>query len=235
MVELSVFGTYVGAFIKPDSMTLQWTVIAAILYVEIAVLLALLFPWISPVHWKKVFNSRILHAFKRFANVYSYAMIAVLLLLFLDGAREVRKYGDADIAIDARRVIESDSIVHMRLFRAQRNLYISGFALLLFLVIKRIVSLISRTANLQAATDAAIRQAEGASKTAQTLMDGDGSDEKMGKATKDVEELKKKLRKTEHDRDAMKKQAENLQGEYDRVCTQLNKSEKLGGGDKKSD
>jgi hypothetical protein len=40
-----------------------------------------------------------------------------------------------------------------------------------------------------------------------------------------AEELKKKLRKAEQDRDAMKKQSENLQEEYDRVCTQLNEAE----------
>lgn len=51
----------------------------------------------------------------------------------LDAVREVRKYGDADIALETRRAVESDSIIHMRLFRAQRNLYISGFSLLLFL------------------------------------------------------------------------------------------------------
>ena len=38
---------------------------------------------------------------------------------------------------------------HMRLFRAQRNFYIAGFALFLCLVIKRLVSLISANAGLQ--------------------------------------------------------------------------------------
>jgi len=218
----------------PKNMTLQWTVVALILYIEIAVLLALLFPWIRPQHWKKLFNSRLVHAFSRFANIYSYAIIAVLLLLFLDGVREVRKYSDADLALETRRAVENDSIVHMRLFRAQRNLYISGFSLLLFLVINRIVSLISRTAQLQAAYDAAIRQAEGASKTAKTLMEAGDGDE-LDKATKETEDLKKKLRKTESDRDAMKKQAENLQKEYERVCDQLNELESSAGGDKKSD
>ena len=37
----------------------------------------------------------------------------------------------------------------MRLFRAQRNFYIAGFALFLCLVIKRLVSLISANAGLQ--------------------------------------------------------------------------------------
>ncbi|KAI6243644.1 hypothetical protein M3Y99_00026600 [Aphelenchoides fujianensis] len=217
-----------------STMTLQWTVIAFILYVEIAVLLALLFPWIRPQHWRKLFNSRLIHAFSKFANVYSYAIIAVLLLLFLDAVREVRKYGEADLALETRRALESDSIVHMRLFRAQRNLYISGFALLLFLVISRIVTLISRIANLQSATDAAIRQAEGASRAAKTLLEADDG-EPLKKATEETEKLKKELREAKADRDAMKKQTEHLQEEYDRVSTLLNKAERKAGGDKKDD
>ena len=58
------------------------------------------------------------------------------MLLCLDALREASKYSSADNAIDNpnRRVTaDADAVIHMRLFRAQRNLYISGFALLLFL------------------------------------------------------------------------------------------------------
>lgn len=89
----------------------------------------------------------------------------------LDAVREVRKYSEADVVIEGRRALENDAMIHMRLFRSQRNLYISGFALLLFVVISRLVTLISRTAALQASADAAIRQAEGANKAARTLME----------------------------------------------------------------
>lgn len=68
------------------------------------------------------------------------------------------------------RTAESDATHHMRLFRAQRNLYISGFALLLWLVIQRIMTLLGRAAQLEAASEAAMRQAESATKTARTLM-----------------------------------------------------------------
>ncbi|KAF1613736.1 UNVERIFIED_CONTAM: B-cell receptor-associated protein 29, partial [Eudyptes robustus] len=121
----------------------------------------------------------------------------------------------------------------MRLFRSQRNLYISGFALLLFIIINRLVTLISRTAALQASADAALKQAQSANQAAKTLMEA-GDDEALQKTTKEVEDLKKKLRQAEKDRDAMKKQSENLQNEYERVSTLLNKKE-AAGGDKKSD
>lgn len=51
-----------------------------------------------------------------------------------DAVRETGKYSHADAALEtARHAADADAVLHMRLFRAQRNLYISGFALLLFL------------------------------------------------------------------------------------------------------
>lgn len=51
----------------------------------------------------------------------------------VDATREVRKYAEIDITETRTRIADADAIIHMRLFRAQRNLYISGFALLLAL------------------------------------------------------------------------------------------------------
>lgn len=58
----------------------------------------------------------------------------------------------------------------MRLFRAQRNFYISGFSLFLWLVIRRLVTLISAQANLQAQSEASMRQAQSATTAAKTLL-----------------------------------------------------------------
>lgn len=58
----------------------------------------------------------------------------------------------------------------MRLFRAQRNFYISGFSLFLALVIRRLVILISNQANLQAQSEASMRQAQSATTAAKSLL-----------------------------------------------------------------
>lgn len=58
----------------------------------------------------------------------------------------------------------------MRLFRAQRNFYISGFSLFLSLVIRRLVILISTQANLQAQSEASMRQAQSATTAAKSLL-----------------------------------------------------------------
>lgn len=65
----------------------------------------------------------------------------------------------------------------MRLFRAQRNFYISGFAIFLCMVIRRLVSLITTQAQLLAQSEASMKQAQSATAAARSLMtqqkDGD--------------------------------------------------------------
>lgn len=123
--------------------------------------------------------------------------------------------------MEIRRVAETDATVHMRLFRAQRNLYISGFTLLLFLVIARIVRLILRSAHLAASAEASLRQAENANKTAERLMEAEGPDTIVAELRTQMKDLQSKLKTAEADRDTMKEQAENLQREYNRVSDEL--------------
>lgn len=58
----------------------------------------------------------------------------------------------------------------VRLFRAQRNFYISGFAIFLVLVIRRLIVLISDQASLLAQSEASMGQAKSATLAARTLM-----------------------------------------------------------------
>ncbi|KAL6738035.1 hypothetical protein Aduo_011629 [Ancylostoma duodenale] len=203
-------------------MTLQWSIIAFVLYVEIALTFILLLPWIRPSLWSKLFKSRLITSLSAHAQIYSYAGAFVLFILFADAVREVNKYSHVEITMESsvRHAADADAVIHMRLFRAQRNFYISGFALLLFLVIKRIMGLISRGAQLEAASEAAMRQAESASKAAKTLMNAGGEGE-VAELNRKIEELGKELKKTQVDRDTLRKQAESLQEEYNRVSDLL--------------
>lgn len=122
----------------------------------------------------------------------------------------------------------------MRLFRAQRNFYISGFAIFLTLVIRRLVTLISAQAALLAQSTASMRQAESATTAARTLLSQKKQQEDEGTAETDVvDELKKKLGETEKelvrerkDKEAMKSQAESLNKEYDRLTEEYSKLQK---------
>uniref|UniRef100_A0A0K0E537 Endoplasmic reticulum transmembrane protein n=1 Tax=Strongyloides stercoralis TaxID=6248 RepID=A0A0K0E537_STRER len=208
---------------KKIKMSIQWTIVAGILYTEIVFVILLVLPWIRPTIWKKFFNSRVITAISHKSTIASYSTIFVLTLLFLDAARECAKYSNTTLIENSllKGAADVDTAIHMRLFRSQRNLYISGFALLLFLVINRIVGLLVRSAQLQASAEAAMKQAESATKTAKTLMDSEDKDESASK----ILELEKELEKVKKDRDAMKEQAENLSKEYERVSDLLTKFE----------
>ncbi|ETE59363.1 B-cell receptor-associated protein 29, partial [Ophiophagus hannah] len=75
-------------------------------------------------------------------------IIVILIVLFLDAVREVRKYSTVQLSEDSPHSSPTAfDHIHMKLFRSQRNLYISGFSLFLWLVLRRLVSLITILAN----------------------------------------------------------------------------------------
>lgn len=230
-------------------MSLHWTIIAGFLYAEIAAILLLLLPFFSNKTWNKLFRSRFLQGLQGQVIYYFYVLVAILVLFFLDAIREMRKYSDENIATDGHSHgahLDTQMQMHMRLFRAQRNFYISGFALFLCLVIRRLVGLISAAATLEAEKEAAMNQAKSASRAAETLMDSGNADARDSKVVKELEaKLKEKdddLKKAKKDVESMKTQAENLATEYDRVADERNALERklkvIGGvedGDKKDD
>lgn len=119
----------------------------------------------------------------------------------------------------------------MRLFRAQRNFYISGFAIFLSLVIRRLIILISQQANLIAQSEASMKQAKSASDAARLLLadkktdvaGADKVDEDKVKLQEKVKELESELNKERKDKEALKSQAESLNREYDRLTDEYSK------------
>lgn len=212
-------------------MSFQWTVVATFLYVEIGIVILLMLPGLSAAAWQSLFRSRLFKFVKNYINLYFYVFVGILALLFADGLRDVRKYNSED---DVKARPDAEIHQHMKLFRAQRNLYIAGFALFLCLVIRRLVSLISAQAVLEAQCAASLKQAKSASETAEQFMKTaekgahkNAVDETMLEELDDVKkELSKKeeeLRKTKVDFNALKAQVENTGKEYDRVLTELQK------------
>jgi len=224
-------------------MSIHWTLIAGFLYAEIGVILLLLVPFISTRMWNKVFKSRFLRGLESQLIYYFYVLVAILILFFLDAIREMQKYGSEE---QQQKTVGGSHLdtqmqMHMRLFRAQRNFYIAGFALFLCLVIKRLVSLISANAGLQAEKEAAMKQAESASRAAESLMKASDNGEPA-----DVTELKEALEQAKKEADAakkdvesMKSQSESLAKEYDRLMEEKDRLERkvniMGDGEKKDD
>jgi len=231
-------------------MSLQWGIVAGFLYFEIVVLLTLLLPWISPQRWLKIFRSRILHSLGTQTQLYFYGLFGLLCLLFLDAVREMRKYSNEEYDLTVNPKAEMQA--HMKLFRAQRNFYISGFALLFSLIIRRIVNLISIQATLLAQNEAALKQASSASDAARRLMNEQGekkganekndkeSSAKVARLETEINTLKEDIERLTRDRNAIKSQAESVSKEYDRLVEEHSKLEKKlkisgGSGDKKDD
>jgi len=120
---------------------------------------------------------------------------------------------------------------NMRLFRAQRNFYISGIALFLSFVIKRFIALVTLQASLVAQSEASLKQAQSASAAAKSLLTRDNKDGESEVLT----ELKKELESIKADRDAIKSQAESVSKEYDRLLKEHEKLQKTVGDESKKD
>ncbi|XP_025789501.1 B-cell receptor-associated protein 31 isoform X1 [Puma concolor] len=232
---------------KPSSnrMSLQWTAVATFLYAEVFAVLLLCIPFISPKRWQKIFKSRLVELVVMYGNTFFVVLIVILVLLVIDAVREIRKYDDVTEKVNLQNNPGAMEHFHMKLFRAQRNLYIAGFSLLLSFLLRRLVTLISQQATLLASNEAFKKQAESASEAAKKYMeendqlkkeaaaggvklDGRDAEEKVGEENRSLKaELKKlkdeldiskqKLEKAENEALAMRKQSEGLTKEYDRL------------------
>lgn len=215
-------------------MSLQWTIIAGFLYVEIAIVLLLVLPVASPRRWSSFFKSRFLQGLHQQAGVYFMILLAILVLFLLDAIREMRKYSNFESG--EHQHLDAEMQGNMRLFRAQRNFYISGFALFLSLVIRRLCTLITDQATLLAQSEAAIRQAQSASSAAKTLLAQRGAgevaqnnsndDKEVAALQEKVKDLEVKLAHEIKDKLALKNQSENLSKEYDRLTEEYSKMQK---------
>jgi len=246
-------------------MTLQWVSVAAFLYTEIGVGFILCLPFISNARWKSIFTSRLLTLIAHHGTFLFSAFVLMLLVLFTDSAWTTFKLSRVDMSqVNLQNNPQAELQAHMKLFRAERNMYMSGFSLFMLVVLRRLAMLITKQAQVEASSQAALKQAQGASEQARKLMQENedllkGSEGKSSSATseeekeklkelvatlkEDLKETSAKLEATEKDMEAMKAQSEGLHREYDRVLDLNNQLEKkvsiLGGGndggDKKLD
>jgi len=238
-------------------MTLQWVSVAAFLYTEIGLGFLLCLGFISNARWKSIFNSRLLTMIAHHGTFFFSAFILMLLVLFTDSAWTTYKLSRVNMDnVNLQNNPQAELQAHMKLFRAERNLYLSGFSLFMLIILRRMVMLISKQAQVEASSQAALKQAQGASEQARKLMQENEeltkrSGGKTTTTTKQVEEKDKllelvetlkedlkettdRLEATEKDMSAMKAQSEGLHREYDRVLDLNNQLEKkvsiLGGG-----
>lgn len=220
-------------------MTLQWTAVALFLYAEVVASLILCIPFISAKRWHQVFSWGLWNWLSPYWNKCFWTMIMVLIVLFLDAVREVQKYSGPEPMQDAKVNPNVFDHVHMKLFRAQRNLYISGFSLFLWLVMRRVVTLLNRaavseesSAALQAAVDKManeVKQREEDHNTLrQTFFDEENTMAAKNQQLKlEIQKLESQLKtadsavqRSQAEVEAMKRQAKGLAQEYDRLLSE---------------
>lgn len=122
-------------------MTLLWTLVAAFLYVELAIVAILLTPIFNLNIWFWLVKNPVLKAISRRGRIPLYIGLSVIAVLCLNSLRDISKYKDHDM-----NSYELDTNLQnsMKLFRAHRNFYISSFALILNFIIKRVVLILNR-------------------------------------------------------------------------------------------
>ncbi|NXE22807.1 BAP29 protein, partial [Ardeotis kori] len=192
--------------------------------------------------WQKIFTISLWSKMAVFWNKMFLTIIVLLIVLFLDAVREVRKYSAVHVNEKAINVnTNAFDHIQMKLFRSQRNLYLSGFSLFLWLVLRRTVTLLTQLAKGMASHAALEMQVNDATEAAKKYMaenerlqealnetesskkkePAGAADEKL---KKEVEHLKAELQKTSNafhkandEVTAVKKQSEGLKREYDNL------------------
>merc|ERR1719228_2285090 len=182
-------------------MSLQWTLVAGFLYAE----LALLLPYISDRFWSTILRFSFIRKLERHFIYYFYCLVGILVLCFLDSIREMHKYSsrEGDAKEHGMRTLQLEMQQQMRMFRAQRNFYIVGFALFLLLVIKRFLELMVVNDTLEVEKTAVLKQGENASKSADTEFCSYSKSE-------EVKNLKEKIDKAKNETKSAKITVETL-------------------------
>ncbi|KXN90819.1 hypothetical protein AN958_03473, partial [Leucoagaricus sp. SymC.cos] len=137
----------------------------------------------------------------------SFIFVAILFadalqrMLRITAETELAKSGKAGIP-DVR----AETNIHARKFYTQRNVYLTGFCLFLFLVLTRTFHMMFELIKTQ--EEYAKLKQKGLSKTPE--------------GEKEIAELKERLKMKDRDYETLKKQASQNYKEYDRLATELN-------------
>lgn len=218
-------------------MSIQWTIVCGLLFSEVALVAVLLCHFISPLRWQQLLRSRFVASLKYKAYVLFGVQSLTLLIFFCDSIREMKKYSGKISGEGEHLHVADETHASLRLFRAQRNFYISGFALFFMWVIRRLLSMISAQATMMAESVAILRQAESASTQARTLLNLQSGNSPSGEAHQNVtneahdmelKEFKKKvdaleleLMQERKEKGNFRSQAESISAEYDKLLKEL--------------
>jgi len=123
--------------------SLQWTIMFALVVLEVSVLFFLLLP-ILPSRFKySIVNFFTSLSIFSHASPIKFAFYIVGVGLFLESVRQLRKYQIQAVDVQLQTDYRMHESHQATLFHAQRNLYLSFFSLFLLFVIERVIALLS--------------------------------------------------------------------------------------------
>lgn len=214
-------------------MSLQWTLVAGFLFAEIAIVLLLSFPIVSPSKLHKVFKSKVLKAVLAQLNKYFRFILFALVLFLCDSIRELRKYSEISAEErDKYANLDSEMLVQLRLFRAQRNFYVCGFTLVLSVVIRRFITLIDE----QAALLKALKNQPPEQEKSDQLTGSEAHRKHSNELQQQILELERQLRSERKDKESVTSLCDTMTRKYkEELLSNTRLKEGLApGNDKKS-
>ncbi|KAF6767929.1 hypothetical protein AHF37_11375 [Paragonimus kellicotti] len=157
-----------------------WHLTAGFLYAEMFTVFLFMLPLFSSRTWSRFFKIGWVQKVAEFSHYYFNFFLVLLGMVLVEALRQVMNQRSAYETLkshpsDLRP--ETESLFLMRMFRAQRNLYIAGFALFMWFVFRRLVRLISEHAQMAASQEASLKQAASATAAAERMLNTSGEDD----------------------------------------------------------
>jgi B-cell receptor-associated protein 31 len=151
-------------------------------------------------------------------------MFVFVLILFLDSLNRAFKGEHEHDAASTNP--HSDTHFHMKVFRAQRNMYLTGFTVFMSLLLNRFINMVTQMSKIEEELATLKKMANNNANQALKMLNdqkgGSDKDKKIEELEKQLEAAKKEALKAE----AVVKQATNLSKEYDRLADRNNELEK---------
>ncbi|KAK5091398.1 Endoplasmic reticulum transmembrane protein 3 [Lithohypha guttulata] len=209
-------------------MTLYYSLVFALLVLEMALFVTLIIPLPHSIK-RKMFNfisESVIVAKLQYGLKITFIFITIL---FADSVNRVYRvqlemaaFGKQSNAAAAAAMGTDRMEVQARKFYSQRNMYLTGFTLFLSLILNRMYLMILDQLRIEDKLMRYEGNPAGSSKESEKLGPRYRADE--------IGQLKKQLEHEKQDKENLKKQAEGLQREYDDLSAKFNQTNP---GDKK--
>ena len=162
---------------------------------------------------------RVFYLFDSWRNITFGSVFVYLSIMCLDSVMSMlRAMEEKSAGVSA--VPGSEAIINSKLFRSQRNLYISGFAILLALVIRRYILLLSTQAQLEKNLSTLQKQAQNAARFQAQQQQAPDNNQEVNRLKALLREKENELEHKTTDMEAMKRQAEGANRAFDQVADQ---------------